>query len=321
MHGDSSNRSEGYSRTDTGSDSYDSGDSNTETKTRSRGGSLSLAWSRAKNRSFSRGWDRSEHAEASNSLTAGESESSGQSFEQSRSNNQSNVTDLPSTRHHPFWEEQPEFWKLEEQRWRAAELLMYQGVGQCFIRTESGLFSGRLPQPKKFYILPKTLLRLTREFYERHCLPTAEADQLIAARQGRLMSGALAQAAAPEAKPKARNRRTPDYPLWPRTPSAAAGTASSKKPVDNGSRRGPKADTENHQKVLAIIRRFGKDWNNNDNLSEVCQELDRQAVPVPKKWTLNRKLRSLSWARALQNYPVLVKKAIRYYKGAAEEKE
>ena len=49
-------------------------------------------------------------------------------------------------------------------------------------------------------------------------------------------------------------------------------------------KRGPKADSENHEKVASIIKPYGEHWTTDENLMEICDELDRQNIPAPKTW-------------------------------------
>ncbi|PWU11997.1 MAG: hypothetical protein C5B51_01590 [Terriglobia bacterium] len=312
--GQSSSSSEGYSRTETGSDTYQSGSSDTSSSSESKGSTRQLSWSKARQRSFGQNWSSSWSGQKSNSEAAGLGESIGQSSEQASSRSES-LTNQPGVHHHAFWEEDPEFWKLEEQRWKAAELLMYQKVGECFMRTEAGLYHGRLPLPKKFFVLPKTLERLTRALYEAHCLPKAEAEQLVAARERQLIArpggGSGARTPAPD-RPASPAVRSSEQPIWnraalPGTPPLTSTTAST------AGKRGPKADASTHTAVAAVLAEFGPDWASGQKLLEVCQRLDEAGVPTPKAWLSRPEGRSLSWRRAVSNYPDLVKKIIRYY--------
>jgi hypothetical protein len=46
--------------------------------------------------------------------------------------------------------------------------------------------------------------------------------------------------------------------------------------------RGPRPDVKNDQKVASLIRRYGEDWILDDNLTDICEALDNQHVPIPK---------------------------------------
>jgi hypothetical protein len=91
-------------------------------------------------------------------LNREQSNASGQNRSRSRgrvrgggTNESRAVTNQPGVRHHPFWEKTPQFWNLQEQRWRAAEIIMGQPVGHCLIKTASGQFGqARVPSPRNF---------------------------------------------------------------------------------------------------------------------------------------------------------------------------
>ena len=70
---------------------------------------------------------------------------------------------------------------------------------------------------------------------------------------------------------------------------------------------------ETHAKVLGIVNKFGENWASEDKLSEICELLDREGVPIPKTWPTLRDRPARSWTRALEYHPDLVKKAIRYH--------
>jgi glutathione synthase/RimK-type ligase-like ATP-grasp enzyme len=53
-----------------------------------------------------------------------------------------------------------------------------------------------------------------------------------------------------------------------------------------------------------------------DNLSTICEVLDRQGVPIPDTW-LTREPPSRTWKRAFENYPDVVTKVIAYRSKAA----
>jgi hypothetical protein len=123
---------------------------------RSAGQSRTESFGQNTNRSRGRSRGRSSSTERSRSRGESSSTSAGTGKEQGRSWSKS-TTDQPMTLHEPFWEEDPEHWSLEEQRWRASELLMGQQVGHWYLRTEtfSGFGCTRLPQ--SFYLTPKQL--------------------------------------------------------------------------------------------------------------------------------------------------------------------
>ncbi|HLK63256.1 MAG TPA: hypothetical protein VKU19_07440 [Bryobacteraceae bacterium] len=208
-------RSRGESTIETTAQSLATTNSSSQSRGGSTGRTTSSSESKAQSQSRTHGDSRqqSQSRSQSSSQSRGNSEEQGQSFSRL-------VTDQPGVRHTPFWEERPEFWSLEEQRWRAAEILMNQPVGHCLIKTASGeLGMARIPEPKKFYILPQVLVRFTRELYERHCLTKDQAERLLAARQAEL------------------SRRINRAPIVPDNPQAAS------EPADGVSLGRAKADS------------------------------------------------------------------------------
>jgi hypothetical protein len=112
-----------------------------------------------------------------------------------------------------------------------------------------------------------------------------------------------------------------DSPIWNRAPHPTAvpavGQTIDAIPPSAPRKRGPKPDAENHAKVASIIRAYGENWTSDDSLVEICDELDRQKVPVPKTWLMRPEGPARSWSRGRQNYPHLVIKAIKdRYKAA-----
>ena len=97
----------------------------------------------------------------------------------------------------------------------------------------------------------------------------------------------------------------PAIPIWTRTevPESSFKTQDRK--------RGPKADIENHEKVVLIVRAFGEAWTSDENLLEICEELDRQEVPVPKTWATRSDGVARTWSRGRHHYQHLVVKAIK----------
>jgi hypothetical protein len=302
--GESSSNSRGHSRTETGSDSYSRGTSDASSVTRSKGGSTSVAMLRGRQRSKSESTSVSHSRERSQADTQSHSTTSGHSLERGSSRSRS-VTQGSGTRHTAFWEEDPEHWSLEEQRWRAAEIIMRQKSGHCFITTATGRVGlGYVPEPKKFYILPNLMLRFMNQVYERYCVRSELAEQEIAARQQRLL-----------AQPMIISPSTPSQaasPIWNRAPRPADVPPTEPKTARPLPRkRGPKPDSENQAKVTAIIQMYGENWTSENNLIEICDELDRQSVPVPKTWLTRKEGAARSWSRGRLHYPHLVIKAIK----------
>jgi hypothetical protein len=301
--GESRSESSASSRTDTGSDSYSRGESYNYSSSRSSSLNRSTAESLSTQSSQSRGRSRTWNQEMTRSQGRSYAISDGQSIERGLNESRS-VTDQPGTRHTPFWEEEPEHWTLEEQRWRASELLMSQPTGQWFARTARVAGFGRTNLPDAFYITPERMLRLSRDFYAHHNLAPDTADALILDRSERLRR-ALPSSSQDSTKPEQQYREK----VWNRV-ALSPGTPSplNEAPAQHR-KRGPKPDLANHAKVAAIVSSYGESWTDEDNLLEICEDLDKQHVPIPKTWP-TRKPPARSWRRALQNDPGLVIKTI-----------
>lgn len=303
-------KSSGYSRTETGSDSYDSGDSETESSSSSHGASSSVGWSRSQQASRNRGSSRTWSTQSNSSDGVSRSISTGASFSTGESSSYA-TTDQPGTRHIPFWEEDPEHWSLEEQRWRASELLMFQDIGHWFYRTSASFGFGETRLPDSFYIRPGQLQHLTDSFYQRHNLKVEEAEKLVAERRESLMSRASFSGDTQRLDDQAPRDSSSPQPvtkggaIWTRTEDAELSFRTQER------KRGPKADSENHEKVVNIVKAFGETWTSDDNLVEICEELDKQGVPVPKTWASRSDGVARTWSRGRHHYQHLVVKAIK----------
>jgi hypothetical protein len=282
-----------------------------------RGRAKSQGRSRVYGTSSAQNWTRQRSTSSSYSDT--DNEGGAYSYGEDSSDG---VTDQPGVRHTPFWEEDPEFWRLEEARWRAAELLMRQPVGHCFARSGNRFLPLQLREPAPVYVLPKTLLRLTGEFYSRHCLPQAEAEARSRSRQrqaaealksGRLPGSPWSRQPGRQrpraAEPPPRVASDPE-PIWPEAETVLDSSGREPQPPRRP-RRGPAPDLENHAKVEKLVQRFGPDWHKDDTLRRLCEELDRQQVPIAKTWATKPNDRALSWQRARELYPDLVIRSIR----------
>ena len=311
---ESSGTNESVTHSDTTAHAMTEGDSESETH------SSQEAWSES--RSHTDGRSTSDGQSRSLTLGGTRQRSSGRSRGQSRSGEQSqneshssgrndgtaeqrgrnwslSHSEQPGTHHIPFWEEDPEHWSLEEQRWRASELLMRQQIGHWFVVTSTRMGFGTTTMPQPFYILPKQLLRLTGDLYRQHNLQPEEADRQMSERLQRTLNTTPVITIEP-----AISSTAPDRDIWNRT-----GGATVNRGGRNG-KRGPKTDVENHAKVEQIIAVFGADWRTDDNLEEICRQLDEADVPVPKTWRARADGKSHTWMRALENYRDLVVKAI-----------
>ena len=150
-----------------------------------------------------------------------------------------------------------------------------------------------------------------RQHEKQEALPAAEVDLLLAQQETALLEAAAATILAPQGQtaiemvPAALPPPDPAAPIWTRTEVLE----SAFKTQDR--KRGPKADTGNHEKVVRVVRAFGETWTSDDSLLEICEELDRQEVPVPKTWATRRDGVARSWSRGRHHYQHLVIKAIK----------
>lgn len=224
-------------------------------------------------------------------------------------------------RHTPFWEEDPEHWSLEEQRWRASELLMSQQIGHWFTRTSNALGFGQSRLPEPFYMMPKQLQRFTRDLYQRHNLTPEQADQLIAQRRSELLAKVAddqRDEADPEGVPNT-NGKDKQVPIWNRTVDSGSDySANGSTTTPRARKRGPKPDVDTHAKVAALVSIYGEAWRIEENLREICEKLDEQRIPIPKTWPSLRIHPVRSWSRALEFHIDLVKKAIEYHCAAVK---
>jgi hypothetical protein len=287
-----------------------------------------VADSRSKERSASISQSQGRTAERSSGTTSSKTLSHGQAKEQGK-NWSVSTTDQPGTQHIPFWEEDPEHWSLEEQRWRASELVMAQNIGHWFIRTSTTCGFGSNGLPKPFYILPNQMLRLTHELYKRHNLTAEQADELIRQRQAELR-----RSIAEHANLAVRAARTKSGPVngkaavaaplpvfphsWTRTeqsvkPSPPVSTPEPANVLNSARKRGPKPDMQTHLKIAEIAKPYGEAWTEESNLYEICAKLDEERIPVPKTWPEDRQHPSTRWLPALLARRTELRKSIAYH--------
>ena len=178
---------------------------------------------------------------------------------------------------------------MEEQLTELASALKLQFQRHCFIQIRQNETQPMLV-PFVEPVLTFTYNRTNLDYYvkrqheKQEALPAAEVDLLLDKQETALLEAAAANIlaspgqAAIEMISNAPQPPDPAAPIWTRTeiPESAFKTQERK--------RGPKADTENHEKVVLIVRAFGEAWTSDDSLLEICEELDRQEVPAPKTW-------------------------------------
>ena len=168
-------------------------------------------------------------------------------------------------------------------------------------------------EPVTTFTYNRTMLDyyIKRQHEKQEALPAAEVDLLLDQQETALLEAAAAtigtssRQTAIEMVPTAPPPPDPAAPIWTRTeiPESAFKTQDRK--------RGPKADTENHEKVVLIVRAFGEAWTSDDSLLEICEELDRQEVPAPKTWATRTDGIARTWSRGRHHYQHLVIKAIK----------
>jgi len=250
----------------------------------------------------------------------GSSWSSGDSFSESEA-------DIPIFVPVPFQElSGVQYYTHEEQLMELTAALKEQFARHCFIKIQDAKTQPLLvPFVEEAYTPTANRQWYTaRLFAKQAALTASEADALIAKQETALLqettgAGELVQfATSGQSLRTAAHTQTKSAlaadPIWKRTSGGGFSASDGPpKPVPAGTprRRGPKADLENHGKVLRIIARFGDTWTAEDNLRQICESLDEERVPVPKTWATRKDAKSLSWKRAFVNYPRLVVKAVK----------
>jgi len=248
-------------------------------------------------------------------------EGSGSSESQSYGESDS-VADIPILIPVPFEElSSIQYYSTEEQLIELTAALKEQFPRHCFIKIHSQKTQPLLV-PFINDIRSFRDSRANLQWYQRwqlarqNALPAAEVDRLLELRQTALQKTIATRTAESRTKaageviigrpgrPAAEAEPEVQLSIWNR--SAADDALAPER-----RRRGPKPDLENHAKVLAIISPYGAAWTADDNLSEICEQLDRQGVPIPKRWPARLDGKSRSWTRGLCNYPSLVVKAIK----------
>jgi len=162
---------------------------------------------------------------------------------------------------------------------------------------------------------------IKRQHEEQEALPAVEVDQLLDSQEAALLAAAAAtvlRPVAPEQETVEMAVKVPQVPdkatpIWTRTEIPESGIKTQDR------KRGPKADTENHEKVVRIVGAYGETWTTDDNLLEICEELDKQEVPVSKTWATRSDGVARTWSRGRHHYQHLVIKAIKDRISAAEK--
>ncbi len=215
-----------------------------------------------------------------------------------------------------------QYYTHEEQLTELTAALKEQYARHCFIKIHTDPTQAMLvPRIDSPYTSPKSLSWYQgKRLVDYKSLPAPEVDALIAARET-----ALLQAVKPEAIPYLGKSSPTDLATaspWTRQPPADRPSALSKPPEsqETGGKggRGPTTDWETHTKIASIVSGFGNDWTKHEQLMEICEQLDKAHVPVPKTWPILSDHPARTWLGALLYHRDLVKKAIRYSREKAQ---
>jgi hypothetical protein len=222
---------------------------------------------------------------------------------------------------------------VEEQLTELTAALKLQFQRHCFIQIrqqETQPMLVPLVEPVTTFTYDRRNLDwyIDRQHQKQQGRPAGEIDRLLAEQETALLQAArttLSLPAAPEvltaAIPPQSATVPAAAPIWNRAPRVVdAPVLALPIPQALPRKRGPKPDTENHSQVANVIRNYGETWTADDNLIEICEELDRRKVPVPKTWLMRKEGPARSWSRGRQNYPHLVIKAIKDRCKAVEER-
>jgi hypothetical protein len=271
---------------------------------------------------------RSTSDSSGSTFTSGDGSSGSESSGESES-----VADIPVFVPVPFQElSSVQYYTIDEQLTEFTAALKEQYARHCFIKLPGEDAEPMLvPNVEQFYIAEKHLLAYKEKvFSKNNALPAPEVDRLLIEQETAFVEAARSGFGA--SRPADSTVREPAdseafdlvgaSPIWNRSPSPPAipavgpiiGTAV---PPTASRKRGPKPDHVNHAKVATLISGYGENWNTDDNLAEICDELDRQGVPAPKRWLMRREGPARSWTRGRQIYPNLVIKAIKHHCKAA----
>jgi hypothetical protein len=251
---------------------------------------------------------------SSKSSVSGESQSWGEGISGSETHGESeSVADIPILLPVPFQElSSVQYYSADEQLLELTAALKEQFQRHCFIKVQGEKTQAMLvPLVQPFYTPFANQAWYSDKLLTTHGALSAEvADALID-----FQETALLQTIQQPAEPTISTVRNGAHlrgsqglaedrgatSIWNRAPQ--------QQPVYR--KRGPKPDTENHAKVAEIVSRYGEHWTTDDNLSEICEQLDEAGVPIPKTWAYRSDAKSRSWPRALTNYRQLVVKAIK----------
>jgi len=247
------------------------------------------------------------------------------------------VADIPIFIPVPFQElSSTQYYTHEEQLTELTAALKEQFPRHCFIKIHEEktqpLLVPLIRDVATFRTSPENLdwyraFQLKRQ----GALSPAEADRLISIKEADLILGESAEDESAEMsariivpaeviRPPQQTPKLPE-PIWPAAHAATGPEAPAPIVVEapQPRKRGPKPDKHNHELIASVIRSFGDNWTSDEKLEELCAELDRLSVPVPKTWANRNDGKCRSWNRALEHYPRLIIKAIRDRLKAAQK--
>jgi Helicase HerA, central domain/TraM recognition site of TraD and TraG len=257
-------------------------------------------------------------------VSSGSTSSSSNSYSDmdSESHSESEI-DIPIFFPVPFQElSAVQFHSIEEQLVQLTAALKLQFQRHCFIQIRQQETQPMLVpfvEPIKTFAYDGKNLDwyIHQQQRKQGALPTAEIDRLLEKQET-----ALLQAAGPSTQNNSVEEPqevdatlsppTVGTSIWNRShiqSNVEPSSASSVRAVQR--KPGPKPDKENHAKVVKVISAYGETWVLDENLMDICDELDRQLIPVPKTWATRKDGSARSWSRARQYYPQLVIKAIK----------
>jgi hypothetical protein len=255
-------------------------------------------------------------------LTTGAGSSGSESFGDSES-----VADIPVFVPVPFRElSSVQYFSVDEQLTEFTAALKEQYSRHCFIKLPGEDAEPMLvPKVEQVYIAEQRLLAYQdRVLLLNKALPSSEVDRLlieqetafIEAAKGQFGSSGGGTSTAEDQDPSDPADLVGDSPIWKRVAHPQPGSpperpAQATTPATTRRKPGPKPDISSHAKVAAILGKYGEFWDSDENLPEVCDELDGASIPPPPDWA-TLKAPALSWARARTLYRDRVIKAIVY---------
>lgn len=260
------------------------------------------------------------------------SSSSGSSSAESYGESEA-VADVPIFIPVPFQElSSVQYYTHEEQLTELTAALKEQYPRHCFIKIHSEQTQAMLvPQVETLHTASKDIRWYQdKRLSENRALPAIDVDALIAAQETALLQAVqdklddrdtrLRLEPPDTAVAADRLKRGTQAPIWGRIDSKST-TAGDVKPSPRRQRTpGPTPDIQSYSKVLRIVSAYGNTWTNDENLMEICEQLDGEHVPVPKTWPTHSKHPATRWLPALQYHRVELKKSIRYYCKVAKAK-